>query len=134
MRHVSIRTRFLSVTWPPLKLEVTFCVRGVISPALANWYMKRMWKGWRQTGRGGEYRARVNQILRGWQAYVNCGSTAKAYRAMDEHVYDKVRHFLRRRHKVSSHGTRPFPRNGCTAPWAYADCRERWARVCESTM
>jgi RNA-directed DNA polymerase len=28
---------------------------------------------------------------------------------MDEHVYDKVRHFLRRRHKVSSHGTRPFP-------------------------
>ena len=52
---------------------------------------------------------RLNQILRGWQAYFNCGSTAKAYRAMDEHVYDKVRHFLRRRHKVWSHGTRPFP-------------------------
>jgi RNA-directed DNA polymerase len=51
--------------------------------------------------------ARLNQILRGRQAY--CGSTAKAYRAMDEPVYDKVRHFLRRRHKVSSHGTRPFP-------------------------
>ena len=185
---------------------------GVIRPALANWYMKRMWKGWRQTGRGGQYRAhivnyaddfvilsrgkakealewthgvlqrleltlnekktsirhaggersdflgytfgphysvrtgrkymgyspsaksvsriketvgqhlvpgnvapweevceRLNQILRGWQAYFNCGSTAKAYRAMDEHVYDKVRHFLRRRHKVSSHGTHPFP-------------------------
>ena len=59
MRHVSIRTRFLSVTWPPLKLEVTFCVRGVISPALANWYMKRMWKGWRQTGRGGQYRSHI---------------------------------------------------------------------------
>ena len=33
----------------------------------------------------------------------------EAYRAMDEHVYDKVRHFLRRRHKVSSHGTHQFP-------------------------
>jgi len=52
---------------------------------------------------------RLNQILGGWQAYFNGGSTAKAYRAMDEHVYDKVRHFLRRRHKVWSHGTHQFP-------------------------
>jgi len=33
----------------------------------------------------------------------------KAYRAVDEYVYDTVRHFLRRRHKVSSQGTRQFP-------------------------
>jgi len=52
---------------------------------------------------------RLNQILKGWRAYFCCGSTAKAYRAVDEHVYDKVRHFLRRRHKVSSQGTRQFP-------------------------
>jgi len=52
---------------------------------------------------------RLNQILRGWQAYFGCGSTAQAHRAVDQHVYDKVRHFLRRRHKVSSHGTRQFP-------------------------
>ena len=32
---------------------------GVIRPTLANWYMKRMWKGWRQTGRGGQYRAHI---------------------------------------------------------------------------
>ena len=52
---------------------------------------------------------RLNQILKGWRAYFGCGSTSKAYRAVDEHVYDKVRHFLRRRHKVSSQGTRQFP-------------------------
>ena len=53
--------------------------------------------------------ARLNQKLRGWRAYFGCGATATAYRAVDEHVYDKVRHFLRRRHKVSSHGIRQFP-------------------------
>jgi RNA-directed DNA polymerase len=52
---------------------------------------------------------RLNQILKGWRAYFGCGSTSKAYRAVDEHVYDKVRHFLRRRHKVSSQGTHQFP-------------------------
>jgi RNA-directed DNA polymerase len=58
---------------------------------------------WKEVGK------RLNQILEGWRAYFNCGATSKAYRAVDEHVYDKVRHFLRRRHKVSSHGTRQFP-------------------------
>jgi RNA-directed DNA polymerase len=52
---------------------------------------------------------RLNQILKGWRAYFCCGSTAKAYRAVDQYVYDTVRHFLRRRHKVSSQGTRQFP-------------------------
>jgi hypothetical protein len=36
------------------------------------------------------------------------GSTARAYRAIDEYVEERVRHFLRRRHKVSSQGTREF--------------------------
>jgi RNA-directed DNA polymerase len=52
---------------------------------------------------------RLNQKLQGWRAYFGCGSTAKAYRAVDQHVYDKARHFLRRRHQVSSQGTREFP-------------------------
>jgi len=56
-----------------------------------------------------EVSERLNQKLRGWRAYFGCGVTSQAYRAVDEHVYDKVRHFLRRRHKVSSHGTRQFP-------------------------
>jgi len=57
----------------------------------------------------GEVRERLNQKLGGWRAYFRCGSTAKAYRAVDEYVYDAVRHFLRRRHKVTSQGTRQFP-------------------------
>ena len=32
-----------------------------------------------------------------------------AYRAVDNHVYDRVRHFLVRRHKVPSRGTRRYP-------------------------
>src|SRR6266487_2939660 len=32
---------------------------GVISPALANLYMNRMLKGWRQTGRGEQFRAHI---------------------------------------------------------------------------
>jgi RNA-directed DNA polymerase len=52
---------------------------------------------------------RLNRKLQGWRAYFGCGSTAKSYRVVDECVYDAVRHFLRRRHKVSSQGTRQFP-------------------------
>jgi RNA-directed DNA polymerase len=51
---------------------------------------------------------RLNQTLGGWRAYFGCGATSKAYRAVDEYVYDSVRHFLRRRHKVPSQGTRQF--------------------------
>ena len=32
---------------------------GVISPLLPNLYMNRMLKGWRQTGRGAQYRAQI---------------------------------------------------------------------------
>jgi RNA-directed DNA polymerase len=33
-----------------------------------------------------------------------------AYRAVDNHVYDQVRHFLVRRHKVPTRGTNRFNR------------------------
>ena len=52
---------------------------------------------------------KLNQKLRGWRQYFNCGSKGRAYKAVDEYVYDRVRNFLRRRHKVSSQGTRQFP-------------------------
>jgi RNA-directed DNA polymerase len=51
----------------------------------------------------------LNRQLQGWRRYFSCGSTSRAYRAVDEYVYDRVRNFLRRRHKVSSQGTRQFP-------------------------
>src|SRR5215472_14149699 len=34
----------------PIKAEVTFCVRGVLSPLLANIYMRRFVLGWKKLG------------------------------------------------------------------------------------
>ena len=56
-----------------------------------------------------EVRQKLNRKLQGWRQYFSVGGTSKAYRAVDEYVYDRVRNFLRRRHKVSSQGTRQFP-------------------------
>jgi RNA-directed DNA polymerase len=57
-----------------------------------------------------DVRDRLNRLLRGWSTYFGYGTRLPAYRAVDNHVYDRVRHFLVRRHKVPSHGTRRFPR------------------------
>jgi RNA-directed DNA polymerase len=57
-----------------------------------------------------DVRDRLNRLLRGWSAYFGYGTRLPAYRAIDNHVYDRVRHFLVRRHKVPSHGTNRFPR------------------------
>jgi RNA-directed DNA polymerase len=84
-------------------------------------------QGWPQV------RDRLNRLLRGWQAYFGYGSLLSAYRAVDHHVWDRVRHFLVRRQKVPSRGTRRFPpevvfgalgvmrllrTKGDAAPWA----------------
>jgi RNA-directed DNA polymerase len=55
-----------------------------------------------------DVRDQLNQKLRGWKAYFGLGSPTKAYEVLDEHVEERVRHFLKRRHKVSSQGTRQF--------------------------
>jgi RNA-directed DNA polymerase len=51
----------------------------------------------------------LNAVLRGWSAYFSHGTRLMAYRAVDNYVYDAVRHFLSRRHKVQTRGTRRFP-------------------------
>jgi len=53
-------------------------------------------------------RARLNQILRGWSAYFSYGSRATAYREVNNYVAERVRYFLRRRHKVQSRGTEHY--------------------------
>jgi RNA-directed DNA polymerase len=55
-----------------------------------------------------EVRDRLNRMLRGWSAYYSYGTRMPAYRAIDNYVYQSVRNFLRRRHKVQSRGTRRF--------------------------
>ena len=55
-----------------------------------------------------EVRNRLNRILRGWSNYFGYGTRLMAYRAVDQYVYERVRSFLRRRHKVSSRGSTPY--------------------------
>jgi RNA-directed DNA polymerase len=50
----------------------------------------------------------LNRLLRGWANYFSHGSTFVPYRSVDSHVYERMRNFLRRRHKVSTRGTRAF--------------------------
>jgi RNA-directed DNA polymerase len=55
-----------------------------------------------------EVAADLNRRLRGWATYFNYGTRVLAYRAIDHYVADAVQHFLRRRHKVPTRGTRRF--------------------------
>ena len=62
----------------------------------------------RNTGTWVEVRNRLNQILRGWSAYFSYGTRTAAYGAVENYVYESVRHFLRRRHQVQSRGANRF--------------------------
>jgi RNA-directed DNA polymerase len=53
-------------------------------------------------------RDQLNRLLRGWSTYFSYGTRLSAYRAIDNHVYDRVRHFLVKRHKVRGRGTQRF--------------------------
>ena len=52
-----------------------------------------------------EVRDPLNRILRGWSNYFNYGTRRQAYRAVDHHVAERVRHFLRQRHHGHTRGT-----------------------------
>ncbi|MHC4216450.1 MAG: group II intron reverse transcriptase/maturase [Planctomycetota bacterium] len=56
-----------------------------------------------------EVRDRLNAVLRGWCGYYSYGTTQIAYRAVERNVYERVRLFLVRRHKVRSRGIRRYP-------------------------
>jgi RNA-directed DNA polymerase len=64
----------------------------------------------RNKGAWPEVRERLNRLLGGWSAYFCHGSLKSAYEAVDQHVYDRVRNFLRQRHKVQGRGTQRFSR------------------------
>jgi RNA-directed DNA polymerase len=55
-----------------------------------------------------EVRDRLNRLLRGWCGYFSHGSHYAADRVIEGHVYDRVRGFLARRHKVPTRGTERF--------------------------
>jgi RNA-directed DNA polymerase len=70
-------------------------VRGILRPS--------------EKGAWPDVSKRLNALLRGWCSYFCYGSTQIAYRAVERNVYDRVRLFLVKRHKVRSRGMRRFP-------------------------
>jgi RNA-directed DNA polymerase len=51
---------------------------------------------------------RLNRLLTGWANYFSYGSRAKVYCRTDRYVEDRVRRFLRKRHKIAGQGFRRF--------------------------
>jgi RNA-directed DNA polymerase len=70
-----------------------------------------------------EVRTELNRVLRGWANYFAYGTRWLAYRAVDHYVAERVRHFLRRRHKVPSRGTRRFPLARVFGEWGVFSLR-----------
>jgi RNA-directed DNA polymerase len=50
----------------------------------------------------------LNSSLLGWSNYFRHGTCRSAFRSIDRYVYERVRDFLARRHKVAGRGTRRF--------------------------
>jgi RNA-directed DNA polymerase len=47
----------------------------------------------------------LNRLLIGWANYFDIGTLRRAYRAIDKYVYESMRRFLKRRHKVPTRRT-----------------------------
>jgi RNA-directed DNA polymerase len=89
------------------------------------------------TGPWDEVAATVNRMLRGWSGYFRYGTLKRAYRAVDNHVFDRVRHCLRRRHKVKSSGSNLLPSGKSLGQWGIVRLRETFVSLrrhsCAST-
>jgi RNA-directed DNA polymerase len=55
-----------------------------------------------------EVRGTVNRLVRGWCGYFSPGTHYVTDRAIEAHLYDRVRNFLARRHKMPSRSIGPF--------------------------
>lgn len=53
--------------------------------------------------------ARLNRRLRGWGNYFFLGPVSIAYRQVDHHARQRLRQWLRRKHKVPGRGTQRYP-------------------------
>jgi RNA-directed DNA polymerase len=63
-----------------------------------------------------EVRDMLNRLLRGWCGYFSPGSHYATDRVIEAHLYDRVRHFLARRHKLSTRGTRSIRKDALFGP------------------
>ncbi len=51
----------------------------------------------------------LNRVLVGWANYFSLGPVSKAYRAVDRHTTERLRRWLRRKHKQPGLGSARFP-------------------------
>ena len=65
-----------------------------------------------------DVRTRLNRLLGGWSAYFSYGSLSSAYQAVDDHVNDRVRSFLCKRHKGQGVARKGSHASMCTHNWA----------------
>jgi RNA-directed DNA polymerase len=59
-------------------------------------------------GAWSDVRETLNRVLRGWCGYFSPGSHYVTDKAIEAHVYDRVRNFLARRHKLPARAIGPF--------------------------
>jgi len=103
---------FLGYTFGPMRYRKDG--HGYLGAAPAKKAVKRVKGRIRQILRPGnqgtwdEVKGELNRAVRGWANYFAYGTRLMAYRAVDHYVYDGVRQFLRRRHKVQTRGTKRF--------------------------
>ena len=55
-----------------------------------------------------QVRDQINRLMRGWCGYFSPGSHYATDKVIEAHLYEHVRHFLVRRHKVPTRGTTRF--------------------------
>jgi RNA-directed DNA polymerase len=113
--HVYERKRYLAA-WPSKKSVRR--LKEKLHAALAPW----------NTGPWEQVAAKVNRMLAGWSNYFSYGTLKRAYRAVDNHVFDRVRHCLRRRHKLKSSGSRLLPTGQGLRDWGIERLREKFVR------
>jgi RNA-directed DNA polymerase len=69
-----------------------------------------------------DVRDALNAFLFGWARYFSYGTHRAAFRGIDYYVYERVRDFLARRHKMKGRGRRADD-SGCVGKRAYfGDC------------
>jgi RNA-directed DNA polymerase len=83
----------------------------------------------------GPLRDALNSFLFGWARYFSYGTHRAAFRGIDYYVYERVRDFLARRHKIKGRGTNRFSYNVVYGergvlrlerlPWSLAPCASR---------
>ena len=82
-----------------------------------------------------DVRDALNGFLFGWARYFSHGTHRAVFRGIDRYVYERVRDFLARRHKMKGRGTRRFSCNVVYGergvlrlerlPWSLAPCTLR---------